>query len=133
MVVHNRLGFACGAGGIQYPQGVVEFDLLEYNSGTILCQCVKVMRVVHSMASIQVRQQDQLLQCWQALAQSGNNSAAVEIPAFVAVTVDCEHDLGRNLLKAIQHAMQAHIRGAAGPDGTNTCAGSERNYCLGDI
>src|SRR5690606_18265147 len=59
--------------------------------------------------------------------------AAIEALATVVVLRTREQNLGRDLLEAIEHAVHAELRGAAGPDRPETRRGQESDQRLGRV
>ncbi len=133
VAVHDRLGHAGGAGGIDHPDRVIERQLLERHGRVALDHRGPGTGTRQCRAVIQVRQQHQVLQGGQVVAQAGDHIQAVEILAAVAVAVHRDHHLRIDLLKAVEHAAGAHVRRTAGPDRADAGAGQERHHRFRNI
>ena len=129
MAMHDGLGHAGGAGGIQDPQGMVERQLLEPDGLRPGRRMVQQRLPRHGAFQrgvlVQVRQQHGMFQRRQRLAQGAHHIHAVEVAAAVTVAIDRQQELGVDLAEAVQHAGMAHVGRAARPDGADAGAGKK--------
>src|SRR5205823_13231947 len=112
VAVHNRLRQTGGARGVEHPQRVLERDLLKVKLRSLAAReklppaqgsgpgPVAVLRG----ARVQIWQRDRALHGGQLSADALDHTAAVEVLAPVAVSIDRDQDLGLDLREAVDHA-----------------------------
>lgn len=130
--LHDRLGEARRAGGVEHPQGVVERDLLEDGLHVGGGQRRPLKGVLGRLRA-QQRDVHDGVQGGQFAAQFGDRVTAVVLLASVAVAVDGEQDHGFDLLEAVEDAAGAEVGGAGGPDPAHGGRGQKGDHGLGDV
>src|SRR5581483_10700374 len=85
------------------------------------------------LAACEVGKNECLLKRRQLPLERGDRLSPVEIPAAVAVAVDCEEHLGLDLGEAVDDAANAELRRAARPGRAQARAAEEGGDRLGDV
>ena len=148
--MHDRLGQAGGARGIQHPQGMVERHLLELEHGTTVLALAalsagaapQLQQLAPAHAPGQTRRA-RLGRQVRAAAPCGARSAArrgsrpvaraVVVAAAVPVAVHRQQHRRLDLREPIDHAARAELRRRARPDRADRGDGQQRDERLGDV
>src|SRR5579883_1059420 len=138
LALHDRFGQAGGARGIEYPEWMLERDLLEGEGGWLGEQAAPGNGLAEAGAgllggSVQVRNDDGMFECRQGCLKLGQHSPAVEGAPIVLVAIDGEEHPWLNLPKTVNDAAGAEVGRAARPDSAKAGAGEEGDHCLRDI
>jgi len=124
----DRLGHAGGAGRVDDPERMVERYRLDAQRLVMrqhLRPVVAADRAGYVDFAADGRNQHEVGQRGQGGDEIGDHRRAVVGLAAVAVAVDGNQHLGRNLPKAVDHGHLAHVRRAAGPDRAQAGRGQE--------
>jgi hypothetical protein len=116
--VHDALRHACGAGGVHDVQRVVEGQLGEVDPGLVGQEVLpgdglgQAPDRTLDLAGVlpHERHQDHALDAVELLQHAADALDRVQRLARVEVAVRGEQDLGRDLTKAVEHAVDAEIR-----------------------
>ena len=137
VAVHDGLGQAGGAAGVDDPQRVVErqpqrlegcdFGIVSGGSACVACA------ISYCFRSIQVVHQQHVLYRGQGCAQLGQHVHAVDVAPAVGHAIGCNQHLGRNLAKAVEHGVRAHVGGAHAPHRAQADRGQEGDDGLGNV
>ncbi len=137
MAVDDGLGQAGGAAGVDDPQRVVEGQPfgLEGRRGRVVARrdLAVVGGIGQPRLQIQVGHKDHMLHAGQACAQLRQHGHAVDIAPGVVHAIDGDQRLGRDLAKAVQHRVGAHVGRADAPDGAQAGRGQQGDHGLGDV
>ena len=137
VAVHDGLGQAGGAAGVDDPQRVVKrqphgleshrFSVISGGSASPACPSSYRNR------SIQIAEQHRVLHAGQVLAQLGQHGAAVVVAAAVGHAVHTDQHLGLDLPKAVEHRVRAHVGRADAPHTTDAHRGQKGDHGLGHV
>ena len=136
VAVHDRLGQAGGARGVDDPQRMVERHRLEgerrRGSARSSAQPIAVgPRALRGGA--EARDPHGGAQPGQAGGDLPHHLDPVEDLAVVAVAVDRDEHLRLDLAEPVDHARRAEVRRAGGPDRAEARRGEEGDQRLGDV
>ena len=137
VAVHDGLGQAGGAAGIDDPQRVVKRQPHRFKrcgfsiiSG---CSACPACATSYRNRSIQIAQQQHMLQTGQPGTQLGQHAGAVVVAPAVAHAVHADEHLGFDLAEAVEHRVRAHVGRADAPHRANAGSGQEGDHGLGHV
>ena len=129
--VHDRLGHPGRARRIQDVDGVIERQLRERDRPGLLRHEVvpghRLRERPRPRRRLEERGHHHVLERGQAAGDLGELGADVDRLAVVAVAVDRDQHLGLDLAEAVEHALDAEIGRAGGPDRAERGRGQHRD------
>ena len=132
VAVHDRLGHAGRAGGVQHVQRMVGGDLLELDGPGCASEVAPGDRAGHRLVA-EVLQRHRRLQAGEAVADRLHLGAAVDVAAAVSIAIDDEQHLRIDLAETVEHRLHAELGRAACPHRAEARGGQEGNDRLGDV
>ena len=136
LAMHDGLGQAGGAGGVDHPQRMVEghvFGVQRRLAGGGGGPVDAVVECGSRRGRVDGRQQHQLLYARQRRQQLAEQGAPVVRLAAVAVAIHGDHHLGFDLREAVHHCHLAHVRRAHRPHRAEAGDGEEGHHRLGQV
>ena len=141
VAVDDGLGQARGAAGVDNPQRMVKCQP-ERHKGLRLCiisacsarqKCVR-RSCLHSICRHSRHLvDDQVAHAGKFPQQFRHYGAPVQVTPAIAHAGAGDQHLGRDLAKAVQHRLRAHVRRTNAPDPTDAHRGQKGNHGLGNI
>ncbi|MET4069515.1 hypothetical protein ABID58_004317 [Bradyrhizobium sp. S3.2.6] len=135
MAVHDRLGQAGGAAGIDDPERVIERQphrLERVDRGARPCGDVGEQGV-RCGRSCGVAVQNHMLDARQRSPQLGDDVLAIMPASGIGDGVAGDQHLWLDLLEAVDHGGRGHVGRADAPDRADAGAGEKRNDGFGDV
>ena len=141
MAVHDRLGQAGGAAGIDDPQRMIERQPLRLERrcrhrrrATVPAPSRSTgQRLQRRVGRTEIAMHDEVLHARQRGAQFLHHVGAVEVLAAVADAVAGDQHLRLDLLEAVEHGGGAHVGRAQAPHAADAGHGEEGDHRLGDV
>jgi hypothetical protein len=138
VAVHDRLGQAAGAAGVDDPQRMVEGQPLRLEVPRVAGQQraqvpgapARRGELVGLGVAVQAGPQDHVLDRGQAVEQHVQQRAAVMVAPAPGAAVAADQHLGPDLAEAVEHRADTHVGRADRPDRAKAGAGQEGHHRL---